>query len=179
MLESALAPVARMAAVYWSVVNAVHIGALKKIGILEDGVLRFSEVLASPAARFELLAEQNLMGLFDPTNEEQFLTWKISPGSRITVDGLCRDAAVDEGHLKLVPFKYVEYRFDFSSGGNGPWNFLGLKNLKSWHQVAAWSTLRGDVHDAAGGKVARCEVFSGEQPALASLRPFLASLRIR
>ncbi len=189
MLESALSPVGRVAGAYVSIANAINIGALKKVGLLKEGALIFEETLGSTGENnlrtdngkavpclFRIHAVGDLMGLFDPTNEDQFLTWEIGENSYVTLPGIAESAAIVRGTIKVTPFDKIHYDFDFNDHDGVAYSYKGQKDISDIHFMEGFTTANGVVqNDETGEIVLESKVFSGQKGGVGSVLSILRS----
>jgi hypothetical protein len=193
MLEAALSPLTKFAATYISVANALHVGSLKKIGLLKEGAFLFEETLGSSEAfnrrldtnaqvpfLFHIVASANLTGFLDPTNEEYFLNWRITEDSYVTLPGLVENGPITRGSIRLKLHNYMEYAFEFASHDGREFFYRGVKDLKTLRVVKAWSTLTGSIHEKeTENKIVESVVFSDQKSSLLGVIPILRSISFR
>ncbi len=189
LLESALTPVSRVAGAYASIANAINIGALKKVGLLKEGSLVFEETLGSPEENnhrldngkavpylFRIRAVGDLMGLLDPTNEEQFLTWEIGENSYVTLPGVAESSTIYRGTVKIIPFEKIKYSFEFSGYDGTSYSYRGEKDIGDMHLLGGFATVKGVVrNDETGEILLESKVFSGTKGGIGSILSVLKS----
>ncbi|MBZ0271318.1 hypothetical protein K8I61_04730 [bacterium] len=172
-----------------SVSNATYLAALKRLHILNKGELRFREVIGPPTGHspengqatvvLHLDLCGDLKGFFDPTNEALFLRSTVSPTSRVTVSGIGRQMPATGGHVRIFPWRNVEYVVDFRDDSGVPYRVRGVKSLWQLDVLRAWSLVTGEVTKRPEGeRIASFVARSGETESAAALIPFLKSLRL-
>ena len=174
--------------------NRQMVQLLKRIGVLKLGKFGFSEDMESGEEyntrvdlkskkkvpfKFHVEACADLAKFLDPSSDD-FLTWKFGEGSYVDLPGLADGVPTDSGYIKLVPYKSLIYEFFFTGNDGKKYRYYGSKNLLQLNQLKAWTTLKGEVTEVGTGKkVLDSVAFFGKDSFVATLIPFLLSMRIR
>ena len=187
-LESAI----NTAATAVSVVNALHFGVLKRMGLIEEAVTGFTETQLSSRKYnmrldtgkkvnvvLHLETQADLTRFFDPTDDDQFLRWEFVDGSYISVPGLVDSAEVRNGQVRVRPFDSLEYSFEFFGDDGTEYVYHGEKKISFFNPINSWTSLKGRVYEKETGKeIVDSITFFGGGKLGASLLPFLKSFYV-
>lgn len=175
-----------------SVVNALHLSVLKKMGVLEEMTYDFTEIQGSDESsnlrldthkgvqfQFSLNVRADLNGFFDPNDPERFFRWEFVDGSYVTLPGIAENAEVRNGRIKLASYDHLEYAFEFTGKNGQDYIYRGTKKLSIFNPVQSCTSLVGGVFDKeSGDQILESITYFGGDNLAAALIPFLKSMRL-
>jgi hypothetical protein len=118
--------------------------------------------------------------LFDPSDDEGFLTWFFDEGCHITISGMAEQVPCTNGYIRIEWPKTLRYSFEFTADNGAEYYYQGAKNLTDWNRFRGWTTLYGGVFERHTDKqVVKSTTAFGRDNFLPKLLDFLWSIRLR
>ena len=181
-----------MSANTFSVVNAMHFGVLRKMGLIKEAKTTFTEIIGSDESfnlrldnkkpvhfQFFLNSQIHLDGFLDPKNEENFFKWHFVKGSYVTLPGVAENAEIYNGRLTLKSIDTIEYSFEFIGKDEIEYVYRGKKKFSIFDPVKSWQSIKGSVFDKETGEpVLDSITFNGNGNIASSILPFISSIKI-